>query len=52
LEKPREPYATKLKYGLKAKMVKLSEKTRINQSKLMDEAIEDLLKKYDKQQKP
>jgi len=44
----REPFSTKIDSSLKEKLIKLSEETRIPQSKLMDEAIEDLLKKYSK----
>ena len=43
---PRVPYATKIDLLLKEKLIKLSEETRIPQSKLVDEALEDLLKKY------
>ena len=42
----RVPYATKIDSNLKEKLSKLSTITRIPQSKLIDEAIEDLLKKY------
>ncbi|SDN27669.1 ribbon-helix-helix domain-containing protein [Paenibacillus jilunlii] len=42
----RVPYATKIEKDLKEKLIKLSELSRIPQSKLMDEAIEDLLKKH------
>lgn len=42
----RAPYATKIDAGLKEKLIKLSEATRIPQSKLVDEALEDLMKKY------
>ena len=42
----RVPYATKIELELKYKLINLSIATRIPQSKLMDEAIEDLLKKY------
>lgn len=42
----RVPYATKIDKELKEKLIKLSELSRIPQSKLMDEAIEDLLKKH------
>lgn len=44
---PRVPYATKIEKELRDKLTKLSEQTRIPQSKLVDEAIEDLLKKYE-----
>lgn len=47
----RVPYATKIDSQLKEKLVKLSEITRIPQSKLVDEALEDLLKKYEKERK-
>jgi hypothetical protein len=42
----RVPYATKIEKGLKEKLIKLSELSRIPQSKLVDEAIEDLLVKH------
>ena len=42
----RVSYATKIDSGLKEKLINLSKGTRIPQSKLIDEAIEDLLKKY------
>lgn len=42
----REPFATKIDSELKTKIQRLSKETRIPQSKLIDEAIEDLLKKY------
>lgn len=42
----RVPYATKIDSNLKTKLIGLSATTRIPQSKLIDEAIEDLLKKY------
>ena len=45
----RVPYATKIELELKEKIVELSQATRIPQSKLMDEAIGDLLKKYTKE---
>ena len=45
----RVPYATKIELELRDKIVELSTKTRIPQSKLIDEAIEDLLKKYSKE---
>lgn len=44
----RVPYSTKVDRNLKDQFVKLSESTRIPQSKLLDEALEDLLKKYGK----
>ena len=33
---------------LRDKLIQLSEETRIPQSKLLDEALEDLFKKYEK----
>ena len=42
----RVPYSTKIDRDLRDKLIKLSEQTRIPQSKLVDEALEDLLKKY------
>ena len=45
----RIPYATTIDSELKTKLVKLSIDTRIPQSKLIDEAIEYLLKKYNKE---
>lgn len=44
--KNRVQYATSIDKELKDAMKVLSDKTRIPQSKLIDEAIEDLLKKY------
>jgi predicted transcriptional regulator len=44
----RVPYATKIDAELKDKLVKLSETTRIPQSKLVDEALEDLFAKYER----
>lgn len=44
----RVPYATRVDRELRDKLIKLSESTRIPQSKLVDEALEDLFKKYDK----
>jgi len=45
----RVPYATKIDIDLRDKLVNLSEETRIPQSKLIDEAIKYLLKKYGKE---
>jgi predicted transcriptional regulator len=42
----RVPYATKVDRELRDKLTKLSEDTRIPQSKLVDEALEDLFLKY------
>lgn len=47
----RVQYATSIKKELKESMKVLSERTRIPQSKLLDEAIEDLLEKYKKPEK-
>lgn len=44
----RVPYATKVDAELKEKLIKLSESTRIPQSKLVDEALQDLFAKYEK----
>ena len=46
---PRVSYATKIDSLLKDNIIELSKLTRIPQSKLIDEAIEDLLKKYNKE---
>jgi predicted DNA-binding protein len=42
----RVPFATKINSELRDKIQKLSKDTRIPQSKLVDEALEDLIKKY------
>jgi predicted transcriptional regulator len=47
----RVPYATKINSDLRDKLTKLSETTRIPQSKLVDEALEDLFKKYGEKDK-
>lgn len=44
--KDRTQFATSIKIELKEQFQELSERTRIPQSKLMDEAIENLLKKH------
>lgn len=44
--KNRAQFSTSIDKDLKEAMKILSDKTRIPQSKLVDEAIEDLLKKY------
>lgn len=44
--KNRVRYTTSLDKELLRKLKKLSEQTRIPQSRLIDEAIEDILKKY------
>jgi predicted DNA-binding protein len=46
--KNRAIFSSTLKLELADKFKELSEKTRITQSKLLDEAIEDLLAKYEK----
>lgn len=43
----RVQYATKIDKELKDKLLLLSTVTRIPQSKLVDEALEDLFSKYD-----
>ncbi len=48
MDSKRAPYATKILKEYKELMQELSAETRIPQSKLLDEAIEDLLKKYGK----
>ena len=45
----RVPYATKIDSDHKAKLIRLSEITRIPQSKLVDEALEYLFAQYAKQ---
>lgn len=42
----RVPYATKIDKELKDKLIQLSELSRIPQSKLVDEALEDLFVKH------
>lgn len=42
----RVQFSTKLDPKLKDALIKLSETTRIPQTRLLDEAIEDLLKKH------
>lgn len=44
----RTRFTSSLKNELMDEFNKLSEKTRIPKSRLIDEAIEDLLKKYEK----
>jgi hypothetical protein len=44
--KNRSQFASSIDNKLKDDLKKLSERTRIPQSKLLDEAIEDLIKKY------
>lgn len=44
--KNRERYTNSIDKELLRKLKKLSEQTRIPQSRLIDEAIEDILKKY------
>lgn len=45
-QKNRKHWSTSTDYYLHLGLKKLSEKTRIPSTKLLDEAIEDLLKKY------
>lgn len=45
--KTRTPLSNAVRTELLQWLNKLSEETRINKSKLLDEALEDLLKKYD-----
>lgn len=47
----RIAFATKLDLGLRNKLQDLSKYSRIPQSKLLDEAIEDLLKKHETKDK-
>lgn len=44
----RTRFTSSMKNELMAKFDKLAEETRIPKSRLIDEAIEDLLKKYEK----
>lgn len=44
----RTRFTTSIKNELYASLDRLTAETRIPKSKLMDEAIEDLLKKYEK----
>ena len=46
--KNRTPFATAVETSILNKFKDLSKDTRIPQSKLLDEALEDLLNKYDK----
>jgi len=45
--KKRVQFATSVDKHLRDSLLALSQKTRIPQSKLMDEAIEDLLEKHE-----
>ncbi len=47
----RVPFATKIDIELRNKIQELSKTTRIPQSKLVDEALEDLIKKYELEEK-
>lgn len=49
--KTRAPLSNSIDKELKIKLKELSDKTRIDQSKLLDEALEDLFKKYESQAK-
>lgn len=42
----RVPFATKIDSEIKNRFQELSKETRIPQSKLVDEALEDLIRKY------
>lgn len=44
----RVRFTSSLKKELMPKLDQLSKDTRINKSRLLDEAVEDLLKKYEK----
>jgi len=44
----RKRYSTTIDNELLQKFIELTKETRISQSKLIDEALEDLLKKYNK----
>lgn len=44
----RTRFTSSLKNELMQEFNELSAKTRINKSRLLDEAVEDLLKKYEK----
>lgn len=44
----RTRFVSSLKNELVPEFTKLSEETRVPKSRLLDEAIEDLLKKYEK----
>ena len=44
----RTRFTSSMKNELMVEFDKLAEKTRITKSRLIDEAIEDLLKKYEK----
>jgi post-segregation antitoxin (ccd killing protein) len=44
--KNREPFTTTVRPDLVEALRRLSDETRINMSRLVDEALEDLLKKY------
>jgi len=46
--KKRVPYSTSLDSGMVERLKKLSDKTRIPAAFLLDEAIEDILKKYER----
>ena len=47
----RTRFISSLKNELVPQLAKLSEETRVPKSRLLDEAIEDLLKKYKKRNK-
>ena len=50
-KKRRKQWSTATDYDLYEKLIRLSDKTRIPTTKLLDEAIEDLLVKYNILQK-
>jgi rRNA pseudouridine-1189 N-methylase Emg1 (Nep1/Mra1 family) len=47
MEKPKVRFTTYIPEVYKDAVVRISEETRIPQSRLFEEAVEDLLKKYD-----
>ncbi len=47
--KTRSRLTTSLRTDLAAALDRMSENSRISKTRLLDEAVEDLLKKYDKQ---
>ena len=48
MQKKRDNFSVSTTEEIKKKLKELSEETRINQSKLVQEALEDLFKKYNK----
>jgi len=51
MDKDRKNYNTTLKIDLIKKLKILSAETDVRQNDLLEEAIQDLLKKYEKQEK-